>query len=397
MKLLSLLQEALNHNFLHHVRNIKKDQHTELVPLKVLWKFLEFDRAGESGEARKNISQLQQSLYDQGFTEALIIEYYVKNKTAVLREGNHRLAAARNLQIPFIPVKVVLNKWEQRQGAKPVPGIEPDQWGHLPAMMTPSQIGIEGCRKLSGEEVQLQQGPEPENENIVNALERFSDVKAGVEMVEVTYDLLDEWPYFQALFDKASSIDWERIYEGEGYVLEPDDSQLKNLHLDEYHDPADEASISWKNYMLSVIGEELPEQAAAVTGWSDQVELWRNAGSPKCRELYRETLRHIYWAWEEQYQREYLKAFYEEVHQGPHGETISPMEGGKHEILLSFELEGEAFGKIRREETLFKRALLAYFDRENFALYYEEPKQIEVKLEHKVIMEAMDKAIDKLS
>lgn len=88
-------------------------------------------------------------LSGRGFTDPVMVEFDPKNKRAVLGEGNHRTAAARQLGISHIPTRVIRSRisdgdveYMSRKGGSPVsldPGESP--WkGNLGEDYWPSDI-----------------------------------------------------------------------------------------------------------------------------------------------------------------------------------------------------------------------------------------------------------------
>lgn len=124
--------------------NIYK-RYTELVPVKTLDKYKEFDRdtpvMGILG-----YNNLKADIKRNGIKEPLIIRYYKGDNTAFLTEGNHRLRIAKELGIKKVPVRVIrvnLNGKSSGKPVKPVRGfIKKDPIQHVPEDLKPSEIGI---------------------------------------------------------------------------------------------------------------------------------------------------------------------------------------------------------------------------------------------------------------
>jgi len=127
----------------------------EWVPIDAIDRLKEYDRADTTQPkvlyeyARETIDELKQSIPTEGFKEPLIVEYAAGDRHAYLGEGNHRLAAAKELGLSHVPVRVMRNG-EQRgelagtHNAVEVPGYQADPPPHnrVPADMKPSQIGL---------------------------------------------------------------------------------------------------------------------------------------------------------------------------------------------------------------------------------------------------------------
>lgn len=133
----------------------------EWVPTELAWELREYDRKRTS---RDRVTAVAMSLQQFGFTASIIIGYYTGDRTARVDEGNHRVAAARLLGLPFVLARVYRNEWAaskygkrhpSSRAATPVPGVEPDRFGYVKADLKPSEIGLVGCRPLSAVEIAL--------------------------------------------------------------------------------------------------------------------------------------------------------------------------------------------------------------------------------------------------
>jgi hypothetical protein len=120
----------------------------EWVPVETMKRYMHVDRTAPdmSHYTEEDWAALKQSL-EQGWTEPLMILYYSKDRTAVLGEGNHRLAAAIQLGMDSVPVRV----WRMSMAGSessyadnvvPVPGMTPNKHGYVPADLKPSDIGL---------------------------------------------------------------------------------------------------------------------------------------------------------------------------------------------------------------------------------------------------------------
>jgi hypothetical protein len=124
----------------------------ELVPIEVLKKYREYDRS-QSPLNKESYEELKADIMENGIKDILIITYGTETDTAILGEGNHRLAIAEELGIQAVPVRVVRqrNTYQNSDISFPpqkVKGVvrEKDEYGydkHIPGNLSPSQIGIE--------------------------------------------------------------------------------------------------------------------------------------------------------------------------------------------------------------------------------------------------------------
>ena len=120
----------------------------EWVPLETIKKYMHVDRTASdmSHYTEEDWVALKQSL-EQGWTQPLMVLYYSKDNTAILGEGNHRLAAAIQLGMDSVPVRVwrvsmAGSESSYADNVVPVPGMTPDKHGYVPADLKPSDIGL---------------------------------------------------------------------------------------------------------------------------------------------------------------------------------------------------------------------------------------------------------------
>jgi hypothetical protein len=136
----------------------------EWLPTELVMKFREYDR--EDGDA-DYLDGLTEKIKREGFKEPFLLEYSRSTRTALLTEGNHRLAVAVRLGWPEVPVRVYRREGAFNRGAGvPVPGFdETPYWNedykreitpHVPADMKPSDIGVDtGTEKTAAAKIML--------------------------------------------------------------------------------------------------------------------------------------------------------------------------------------------------------------------------------------------------
>lgn len=137
--------------------NMENTNGVALVKTSFIKKFLEFDRTGvdafASGSSAKTISKITNDLKaGKGFTDALILEYWVKDGKLYLNltEGNHRLQSALQAGVENVPVKMVRSSGGFNTNAKPVDiisKIQPDRTGYLPGNPNPRDLLPEDALK----------------------------------------------------------------------------------------------------------------------------------------------------------------------------------------------------------------------------------------------------------
>ena len=123
----------------------------ELVPIEVLKKYREYDRLKKPMN-KETYEKLKADILENGIQDISIILYGTETDTAILGEGNHRLAIAEELGIKAIPVRVVRqrNTYQNSDESFPPQKVrgfirEKDEYGyekHIPGDLSPSQIGI---------------------------------------------------------------------------------------------------------------------------------------------------------------------------------------------------------------------------------------------------------------
>jgi ParB-like chromosome segregation protein Spo0J len=92
-----------------------------MVPTSEVDKYKEYDRRAvqHPGRDTDTINKLKEDISKNGITEPLILKYGVEDGKAHLWEGNHRLAAAKELGLKEVPVRVVTSpKTEGSFGVK---------------------------------------------------------------------------------------------------------------------------------------------------------------------------------------------------------------------------------------------------------------------------------------
>lgn len=132
--------------------NIKTVDNVSLVDTNFIKKYLEFDRTvdirlgggGFPEESIKTIDAITADLKSgKGFTNPLQLDYYVDESgklSLLLTEGNHRIQAAINAGIDYVPVRMVRGFADTAKSAGIKSAIVPDKSGYLPAQVSPSKV-----------------------------------------------------------------------------------------------------------------------------------------------------------------------------------------------------------------------------------------------------------------
>lgn len=81
-----------------------------MVPTHVAAKYVQQDRATPEGElgshSRQSIDRIKQSITEHGWTTAISMAHDKENNWGAIIEGNHRVAAAKELGLSHIPAQV---------------------------------------------------------------------------------------------------------------------------------------------------------------------------------------------------------------------------------------------------------------------------------------------------
>jgi hypothetical protein len=126
-------------------------KYTELVPVGELVRYREYDRKDptywRSQDDKDYLTNLASDIKENGVKEPLILSYSVTTNTAMLTEGNHRLAAAIEAGIDEVPVRGYRRQSAFFNGKGVTPperNFEDDVWGHefIPQDFKPSMIGV---------------------------------------------------------------------------------------------------------------------------------------------------------------------------------------------------------------------------------------------------------------
>ena len=150
-----------NPNFRKGYFNKTKPNNIALVRTDFLDKFKEYDRTlpqyGQSGSKERIDSIVKDLKEGKGFTDPVFLEYTVDdagNLRLLLGEGNHRLAAAKQAGIEYIPVQLV--RIDDVKRVKTVVGKSPiqrDRSGYLLGGVDPEQLLPENV-VLKGQQVE---------------------------------------------------------------------------------------------------------------------------------------------------------------------------------------------------------------------------------------------------
>lgn len=119
------------------------------VKVEDLWLFKEYDRSKGTEQSLLNIEKLKKSFIENGFTEGneLIMNYYYDDLSAkaLLIEGNHRLVAAKQLDMEYLPVRVNAYRTDNKKGYRVFSNIEIDfqlckAYGYYPSSVDASLV-----------------------------------------------------------------------------------------------------------------------------------------------------------------------------------------------------------------------------------------------------------------
>ena len=185
----------------------KADKNIEAVPTEVLSEITPGNDLGKT-----NIEDLANDLLENGFKDPVVLIYGKGDRTVVVGEGNHRIAAAQQAGIREIPTRVI--RTEGNAGGTPVRGFDPVRDDYVPGEMRPSQVMdipeiefeqvtrqelIDQIRSGSGDELAplyphfgVSLGPDPSSHR---NLEKAQNVRLlGRGFVDYVYDILGTMP-----------------------------------------------------------------------------------------------------------------------------------------------------------------------------------------------------------
>jgi ParB-like nuclease family protein len=113
----------------------RADPRAQAVPVS----FLE-GLPGGNKLGKTDIEALKADILENGIREPIPLEYSQADNTILLSEGNHRLAAAKQLGLTELPVRFV--RTTRPLGGKPVRGFRPDEHDYVPGDLRPADIGV---------------------------------------------------------------------------------------------------------------------------------------------------------------------------------------------------------------------------------------------------------------
>lgn len=139
--------------------------YAELMPVSILEKYSEYDRVREPRNTPEEMAALKQDIMQHGIRNPLTMLYDPWTGYALLGEGNHRLAIAKELGLTELPVRVLRVRGltpDSMPEAKKVEGalIDPGA-GHVPENLKPSQVFPELQQPSAGVEDPLLFGSRP--------------------------------------------------------------------------------------------------------------------------------------------------------------------------------------------------------------------------------------------
>lgn len=127
--------------------NMKDVSNVGLVETNFIKEYLEFDRRGADAypeESAKTIAGATDDLKaGKGFNNPLQLEYFVDENGKLgllLTEGNHRILAAIDAGVDYVPVRMVRGVNDNPKPAGIKSGIQPDKTGYTPASASPSRV-----------------------------------------------------------------------------------------------------------------------------------------------------------------------------------------------------------------------------------------------------------------
>jgi hypothetical protein len=127
--------------------NMKDVSNVGLVETNFIKEYLEFNRRGADAypeESAKTIAAITEDLKaGKGLNNPLQLEYFVDENGKLgllLTEGNHRILAAIDAGVDYVPVRMVRGVNDNPKSTGIKSGIQPDKTGYTPASASPSRV-----------------------------------------------------------------------------------------------------------------------------------------------------------------------------------------------------------------------------------------------------------------
>ena len=378
----------------------------ELVPLNALWDMREFDRREEpkwgQEESDNDIEKIKHSFEQDGFKNPLRIEFYFYAGRAIIREGNHRVRAAFELGLKYVPALVYVSDYSFKKNAAhlDMPSF-PRTIGKddLEPFYRPSQLNISGCFTLDGKAAPadiewahdlIEQFEEDEPEPVAFKTIKGQITDASIRtMVSVVYDMSDyqDCKKLYALFgsgcgdylqkDAAQCV--RRELTGNAKVAEWRDIFINRYESDDA--PGDMFGIDYRNYLvrLLVSNPATNVSPSSVTTLSDMELVYELEEHDTYDEVCSNLFKVFYEDWANRAAARKVEKFYHHYFEFVHGGDFNLEDyrlSTMDEIILEFETDRlDKFRYLKTDDTSMKDILIREFEQEGFSADYNEKRE----------------------
>lgn len=391
-------------DFAHYTQSLHEwhQEYVELVPIKALWDMREFDRREEPKWSQERtdmtIDNLKDDVEREGFKNPIRIEYYFYAGKATIREGNHRVRAAFELGLQYVPALVYVSDSSFKKNAAhlDMPSF-PRTIGRddLEPFYRPSQLNISGCMNLDGEPVSadiewahdlIEQFEEDEPEPIAFKTIKGQITDATVStLVSVVYDMSNrhDAEKLYALFARGYADYMQRNavqYVRRDLTEYANEKEWRNVfisHFEAGENPGDMLGTDYRNYLIRLLVSNpatnvSPTSAAGLSDMELVYELEdHDAYNDVCASLYKT----FYDEWATRSAERMVTKFYHYYFDFVHGGDFN-LENYRlntvDEIILEFDSDHlNKFQHLQEDDTSMKDILVREFKKEAFSAKYE--------------------------
>jgi hypothetical protein len=266
----------------HDINATGYEDKVQLVPVSELIKLREHDRRvvfkWSKASSDETIDTLKVSIAEEGLKNPLKLQYYHGDHKAYLAEGNHRLSAAVEMGLEYLPAVVVTSELKSVGDVNRVPGYASRGNGSLPSYLAPSEIGIAGCIDRRGRIVPVEYADTGGDATFDSIRHKLTDVVYQSEVVvKIAYGE-EDYHKLTELFEYDG--DMYDIISEEAPVIRAREVEVRYFDIfRHYH--IDSLPVEYRAYLLDKFNE--PE----TTDDFELIELLSEAGDTDYTKLKR--------------------------------------------------------------------------------------------------------------
>lgn len=418
-------------DFEHYTQSLHEwhQEFVELVPIKALWDMREFDRREEpkwgQEESDNDIDNLKHSIEQDGFKNPLRIEYYFYAGRAIIREGNHRVRAAFEMGLQYVPALVYVSDYDFKKNAAHLDmpsfprSISKDD---LEPFYRPSQLNISGCMTIAGEPVRADiewahdlieqfEEDEPEPVSFKSIRGKITDATIG-NLVSVVYDMGDHedahklYPLFGS--GCADYLQQEAIRDvRRDITYHAKEKEWREIFISRFEAgeaPGDLLGTDYRNYLvrLLVSNPATSVSPATVQTLPDMDLVYELEEHETYNEVCASLFKTFYDDWATRAAARKVEKFYHYYFDFVHGGDFN-LENYRlstmNEIALEFDTDRlNKFRHLQPDDTSMKDILVREFEQEGFSADYEEKREDEyyAYLDKKFTFDNIKAALKKL-